>query len=55
MESREIKIPDFLRRENEKPLSKENETFLRLCDEGDSRSANDESGVQPVVRLKESA
>lgn len=33
MESREIKIPDFLRRENEKPLSKENETFLRLRDE----------------------
>ena len=55
MDNEETKILDFLRIENAKPLSKENETFLRLCDEGDSRSANDESGVQPVVRLKESA
>lgn len=33
MGNEEIKIPDFLRRENDKPLSEEDKTFLRLYEE----------------------
>lgn len=33
MGDEEIKIPDFLRRENAKPLSEEYKTFFRLYDE----------------------
>lgn len=41
MGDEEIKIPDFLRRENAKPLSEEDETFFRLRDEYEKRFNSD--------------
>lgn len=41
MDDKEIKIPDFLRRENRKPLSKENEEYIRLLDEYEKKFNSD--------------
>ena len=41
MDNEEIKIPDFLRRENRKPLSKENEEYFRLLAEYEKKFNSD--------------
>lgn len=41
MGDEEIKIPDFLRRENAKPLSEEDKTFLRLYEEYEKKFNTD--------------
>lgn len=41
MSDEEIKIPDFLKRENEEPLSEEDETFSRLLVEYEKRFNSD--------------